>query len=127
MISLGRILNNFVSPTIPLFILGSLIGNPAILSSVGARLLINMKEAGAKGLNEGMGSSVPRASVSRMYFVASSPQTSETFRAYDDGGMAEEIEMAEVWRYREGVVSLQATALIFAWDVFFYVTGLRYY
>ena len=34
------------------YILGGL-GNPPLLSILGARLLFNMKEAGAKGLNEG--------------------------------------------------------------------------
>ena len=96
MISLGRILNNIIPSTIPVFVLGNLIGNPAILSSVGARLLINMKEAGAKGLNEGMGSSMPRASISRIYFVASPDQSSGTFRAHNDEERIEEIEMANV-------------------------------
>lgn len=49
--------------------LSSSLGNPAILSSVGARLLLNMKEAGAKGLNEGMGSSVARVTLSGIDFV----------------------------------------------------------
>ena len=31
----------------------SILANPALLSILGARLLFNMKEAGAKGLNEG--------------------------------------------------------------------------
>ena len=31
----------------------SVLGNPPLLSILGARLLFNMKEAGAKGLNEG--------------------------------------------------------------------------
>ena len=35
-----------------IFILG-VIANPPLLSILGARLLFNMKEAGAKGLNEG--------------------------------------------------------------------------
>ena len=31
----------------------TVLGNPSLLSILGARLLFNMKEAGAKGLNEG--------------------------------------------------------------------------
>ena len=50
-------------------------GNPAILSSVGARLLINMKKAGARGLNEGMGNSASKATMSGMDFAAPPAQT----------------------------------------------------
>lgn len=33
----------------------TVIGNPSLLSVLGARILINMKEAGEKGLNQGTG------------------------------------------------------------------------
>ena len=57
------------------------LGNQAILSSVGARLLINMKEAGMKGLNEGMGSSAgSKATVSGMDFAAPPAQRSDVSR-----------------------------------------------
>lgn len=70
----------------------SSLGNPAILSSVGACLLLNMKEAGAKGLNEGMGSSAgSRGTVSEMDFTAP-PITSH---AECDEGTVEDIELAE--------------------------------
>lgn len=75
------------------------LGNPAILSSVGARLLINMKEAGAKGLNEGMGSSAgSKATVSGMGFAAPPAQASVASRVGDEEelGMVEEIEMVDV-------------------------------
>ena len=79
--------------------LESSLGSPAILSSVGARLLINMKEAGAKGLNEGMGSSAgSKATVSGMDFAVPPAQTSVV--SHVDGeeelGIIEEIGMVDV-------------------------------
>ena len=68
-------------------------GNPAILSSVGARLLLNMKEAGAKGLNEGMGSNADRGAASGIEFVVPTAQ-SFAISGTDDEEEAE-MEMAE--------------------------------
>lgn len=65
-----------IPENIPVQIVQVSVGNPAILSSVGARLLINMKEAGAKGLNEGMGTRATRATLSGMGFAAAPPQMS---------------------------------------------------
>ena len=48
----GILENLMTSNALFTYILGVL-GNPALLSILGARLLFNMKEAGAKGLNEG--------------------------------------------------------------------------
>ena len=75
------------------------LGNPVILSSVGARLLLNMKEAGEKGWNEGMGSSAgSKATVSRMDFVVPLAQVSAVSRVggEEELGMIEEIEMVDV-------------------------------
>lgn len=58
-----------------MIVLESSLGNLAILSSVGARLLLNMKEAGLKGLNEGLGSSALQATVSGMNFAVPLAQT----------------------------------------------------
>lgn len=70
-------------------------GNPVILSSVGARLLINMKEAGEKGLNEGMGSSAAsRDTVSGMDFAAPHAHRSIASRA-DGEEVVEDIESVE--------------------------------
>lgn len=69
-------LSNIIPESIPAQIIETSLGNPAILSSVGARLLINMKEAGAKGLNEGMGTRATRATLSGMDFAAAPPQIS---------------------------------------------------
>lgn len=98
LVSAGGILANSLSESIPEFILEDSLGNPAILSSVGARLLINMKEAGAKGLNEGMGSSVSRSTVSEMNFEAHPAQTSAGSHIdVEEGlGIVEEIETVEV-------------------------------
>ena len=96
---MGSIISNFISNSIPAIVLGISLGNPAILSLVGARLLINMKEAGAKGLNEGMGSSAgSKATVSGMDFAAPPTQTSVASRVDDEEelGMIEEIEMVDV-------------------------------
>ena len=69
-ISAGDIVFDIVPGSIPVASVESTLGNPAILSSVGARLLINMKKAGAKGLNEGIGgSSGSKATVSGMDFA----------------------------------------------------------
>ena len=54
LVSVFEIIANFTAESNALFayILDAL-ANPALLSILGARLLFNMKEAGAKGLNEG--------------------------------------------------------------------------
>ena len=54
-VSAATILAEFLSSIKPILAVEDSIGNPAILSSVSAHLLLNMKESGAKGLNEGMG------------------------------------------------------------------------
>lgn len=75
-ISVGIILASFIPTNIPIIVIEGSLGNPAILSSVGARLLLNMKEAGAKGVNEGMGGQASSATVSRMDFVDTPVQDS---------------------------------------------------
>ena len=50
-------------------ILLNLIGSPAFLPLVGTRLLLNIKEAGAKGLHQGT-SCILRTSISRIDFAA---------------------------------------------------------
>lgn len=98
-ISVGAIVINFIPESIPAFVLAGSLGKPAILSSVGARLLINMKEAGEKGLNEGMGSSAEsKATVSEVDFTAAPAQTSVASRVggEEELGTIEEIEMVDV-------------------------------
>lgn len=74
--------------------LSSSLGNPAILSSVGARLLLNMKEAGTKGLNEGLGSNAARATISGIDFGM--PPVRPSSISGTEGGEEryEEMEMA---------------------------------
>lgn len=96
-ISAGDIVFDILPGSIPIAVVESTLGNPAILSSVGARLLINMKEAGAKGLNEGTGSSsASKATVSGMNFAVPPAQTSGIIRVEDFNERDEEIVMVEV-------------------------------
>ena len=54
LVSVFEIVGNFTSESNALFVsILNVLANPALLSILGARLLFNMKEAGAKGLNEG--------------------------------------------------------------------------
>ena len=68
---MGAILANLIPISIPVIVVTQSLGNPAILSSVGARLFLNMRVAGAKGLNEGMGSnmSTRKANISGIVFA----------------------------------------------------------
>lgn len=98
LLSAGGILETVLPFSIPIFIISESLGNPALLSSVGARLLLNMKEAGEKGLNKGMGSSiagVSKATVKGMDFAA--PHTGRSVSCEEGGDRrSEEIEMADV-------------------------------
>ena len=54
LVSVFAILVDFVSGSEALFAyILTILGNPSLLSILGAHLLFNMKEAGVKGLNEG--------------------------------------------------------------------------
>lgn len=76
LISAGNIMVNFlpVSNMMPAAVVVGSLGNVAILSSVGARLLLNMKEAGEKGLKVGTSSSASRATISGIVFATSPSQ-----------------------------------------------------
>ena len=91
-ISAAGIIGNFAPSSLPEIIVEASVGSPAILSSVGARLLLNMKEAGSKGLNEGMGSNVSRATISGMDF-AEPARISVLCRDENVEGMDEEMDM----------------------------------
>ena len=80
--------------------LSNSLGTPAILSSVGARILLDMKEAGEKGLNEGMGSNVSRETISGMEFTLAQRSVRESVTsagtAYEnDAGAFERLETVE--------------------------------
>lgn len=77
------------------------LGNVAILSSVGARILLDMKEAGEKGLNEGMGSNASRATISGMEFTLTQRSVRESVvlsgTVYgNDTEISEQLEVVEV-------------------------------
>lgn len=100
-VSVAAILNYFFTPpTIPGLIITESIGNPSILSSVGARLLLNMKEAGAKGLNEGMISGALIDTVSGMDFAAPPTQVSKTssFEGAEGRGSGGDMDTVDVWK-----------------------------
>lgn len=90
----GIIVADILPLDLPVLVVVGLIGCPAFLSSVGARLLLNMKAAGEKGLNEGMGSSASRATVSGMDFAAPFAQRSDVPHE-DEGESIGEIETIE--------------------------------
>ena len=74
----------------------SVLGNPSLLSVLGARLLFNMKEAGAKGLNEGT-SCGSRSTISDIEFGA--PPEAATSQSHDEAteaGITKVEEIAEV-------------------------------
>lgn len=73
-------------------ILLELIGNPAFLPLVGTRLLVNIKEAAAKGLHQGT-SCILRTSVSRIDFAV--PRGTAAQRTED--GTTEILEIGEAF------------------------------
>ena len=50
-VSIVNIIDDFLTPNSVLKIVFNIAGSPAFLAVLGARLLLNMKEAGAKGFN----------------------------------------------------------------------------
>ena len=81
---------------LPILVVYASVGNTSILSSLGARLLINMKEAGEKGLNERMSTCISRYTISKMDFALAPAQTSEVHEEEYARGMDEEIETVRV-------------------------------
>ena len=53
LVSVFEIANNLIESNALFTYILNILGNPSLLSILGARLLLNMKEAGANGLNEG--------------------------------------------------------------------------
>lgn len=98
-VSVGTILALFLPSNEPILVFESTIGNPAILSAVGAHLLLNMKKAGEKGLNEGVGSVTTKATVSGMDFTSNGAQVSTVHYMVCtgfEGGTIQETETVEV-------------------------------
>lgn len=91
-VSVLHILENVFKESALLSFILDCIGNPALLSLLGARLLFNMKEAGAKGLNQGT-SCGSKSTVSEIDFME--PQAG-TGHSLEDAEAAEAIEMEEI-------------------------------
>ena len=89
LISVGAIVSNYIPLSLPVVVVEGSIGRSAILSSVGARLLINMKEAGEKGLNQG--TSCPSHSTASSIDFAEAPGGGDGETSQD-----EEIEMEDI-------------------------------
>lgn len=73
------IISGFILVNQVLYTILSLAGNPAFLSILGAHILFNMKEAGAKGLNQGT-SCISKSTISNMDFAESHPTGANQFR-----------------------------------------------
>ena len=84
-----NIAGNFVTAETTRFFVLALMGNPAFLSVLGARLLFNMKEAGTKGLNEGR-SCGSKSTVSDIEFEPP-PEAAATTQSRDGPTEASEI------------------------------------
>ena len=69
------------------------LANPPLLSILGARLLFNMKEAGAKGLNEGT-SCGSKSTISDIEFGV--PPEAATSQSHDEATEAEITEIEEI-------------------------------
>ena len=72
LVSVLRVISIFVVESLVVSAILSFAGNPAFLSVLGAHLLFNMKEAGAKGLNQGTNYG-SRVIVSDIDFAAAPP------------------------------------------------------
>lgn len=88
-----HILENSFVESILLSSIFAAVGSPALLSLLGARLLFNMKEAGAKGLNQGT-SCGSKSTVSEIDFTE--PPQAGTGHSLEDAEAAEAIEMEEM-------------------------------
>lgn len=106
LVSVLQIIDNIVDNNSALGFIFSAIGNPALLSLLGARLLFNMKEAGEKGLNQGM-SCGSRSTVSGIDFVSPQAGTdSEQSRCeVEEGGG---IELSEIYKFEQNLKALQS-------------------
>ena len=71
----------------------AVLANPSLLSVLGACLLFNMKEAGAKGLNEGT-SCGSRSTISDIDFGA--PPEAVAIQSHDEAAEAEITEVEEI-------------------------------
>ena len=89
--TVANFLNKSKSNTLFVYIL-AVLGDPPLLSTLGARLLFNMKEAGAKGLNEGT-SCGSKSTISDIEFDA--PPEAAASQSHDEATEGEIIEIEE--------------------------------
>ena len=95
LVSIFAIIEDFTGESNALFAyILTVLGNPSLLSILGARLLFNMKEAGAKGLNEGM-SCDSKSTISDIDFGAPRPEATAS-QSHDEATEAEIIEIEEI-------------------------------
>ena len=97
LVSAVNIIDNFLDETSALSAAFSCVGNPALLSILGARLLFNMKEAGAKWLNQGI-SCGSKSTASEAVFAPPSAVATTNQQQDDTAGAASasKIETHEV-------------------------------
>lgn len=88
-----RIITNILELTTTENIILALLGNPILLSLLGARLLFSMKDAGAKGLNQGTSCNF-KSTVSGMDFAE--PLQVTTDQIQEERVENEAIEMEEI-------------------------------
>ena len=94
LVSVFEIIVNFTFESNALFAyILTVLGNPSLLSILGARLLFNMKEAGFKGLNQGM-SCGSKSTVSEIDF-AEAPQVTMIL-SKENATETETIEMVRI-------------------------------
>ena len=94
LVSVFAIIDDFTSESNALFgyVMDGL-ANPSLLSILGARLLFNMKEAGAKGLNEGT-SCGSKSTISDINFGA--PPEAAASQSHDEAMEAGIPEIKEI-------------------------------
>lgn len=92
-VSVLQIIDDVFDQSTLVALIFSFVGNPTLLSLLGARLLLNMKEAGEKGLNQGT-SCGSKSTVSEVDF-AEAPQAS-TEHSQEGSMQNEVIELEEI-------------------------------
>ena len=94
LVSVFEIVLNFTEESSALFAsILIVLGNPPLLSILGARLLFNMKEAGAKGLNEGT-SCGSKSTISNIDFGA--PPEATSSQSHDEATEPGTAEIQEI-------------------------------
>ena len=94
LVSVFEIVGNFTVESNALFAyILEVLANPPLLSILGARLLFNMKEAGAKGLNEGTSCS-SKSTISGIEF--GTPPEAAASQSHEEETEARNAEIEEI-------------------------------